>query len=59
VSVSQGIDVTNMTVYSALGQVVLQTSMSQKLDLSSLPAGVYIIKTLTDKGTVSHSLIKQ
>ncbi|MGB0147125.1 MAG: T9SS type A sorting domain-containing protein [Flavobacteriaceae bacterium] len=48
-----------MTVYSALGQVVLQTSMSQNLDLSSLPAGVYIIKTLTDKGTVSHSLIKQ
>jgi len=39
--------------------MILQTSMSQKLDLSSLPAGVYIIKTLTDKGTVSHSLIKQ
>jgi surface protein len=59
VSVSEGINVKNMTIYSALGQVILKTSMSQKLDLSSLPGGVYYIKTLTDKGTVSHSLIKQ
>ena len=59
VSVSEGIDVKIMTIYSTLGQVILQTSMNQKLDLSSLPVGVYYIKTLTDKGTVSHSLIKQ
>jgi surface protein len=59
VSVSEGIVLKNMAVYSALGQVILETSMSEKLDLSSLPAGIYYINTLTNKGSVTHSLIKQ
>ena len=43
-----------------MGKVVLsQNTPSNELNIESLPAGMYIINALSDKGLVVQKIIKQ
>lgn len=47
-----------VTVYSLLGQKILQTS-EKEINLESLSAGIYLVEVVTDKGTVTKRIIKE
>ncbi|MDO7875786.1 T9SS type A sorting domain-containing protein [Hymenobacter sp. ASUV-10] len=55
-----------LEVVNALGQVVHQTTatphhgaLSQKLDLRTLPAGIYVVRLRTQEGTITKRLVRQ
>lgn len=50
----------NMAIYSLTGKkAVAYTSVTQKIDISSLNSGVYFVKLTTDKGDITKKLIIQ
>lgn len=56
---SNGLTVKNVSVVNTLGQVVL-TAKADKVDLSSLQSGVYIVKVLFDNNqTATQKIIKK
>lgn len=54
----QGENITKIEVINELGQIILQTNKTLKIDLSGHPKGVYFIKILTDKQAIIKKLIK-
>jgi len=55
-----GVNVTNIQVLDLMGKVVLtQNTPSNELNIESLPAGMYIINALSDKGLVVQKIVKQ
>ena len=55
-----GVNVRNIQVLDLMGKVVLtQDSPSNELNIESLPAGMYMINALSDKGLVVQKIIKQ
>ncbi|WP_026450350.1 T9SS type A sorting domain-containing protein [Aequorivita capsosiphonis] len=46
------------TVYSLLGEQILQTSEKQ-LNLDNLSAGIYFVEVVTDKGNVTKKIVKE
>jgi hypothetical protein len=55
-----GVDVKNIQVLDLMGKVVLtQNTASNELNIESLPAGMYIINALSDKGLVVQKIVKQ
>jgi hypothetical protein len=55
-----GVNISNIEVLDLMGKVVLtQNSPSNELNIESLPAGMYIINALSDKGLVVQKIIKQ
>jgi len=60
INTKQDIAITSISIYNTLGQVVLVASNpSNTIDVSSLTAGSYFIKVITDKGTSSGKFIKE
>jgi len=51
-------DISSLEVYNLLGQKVITANNTNQIELSYLSAGTYIIKINTEKGTVSHRIIK-
>ena len=54
--------ISQVEIYNASGQKVMTQNANAKmlnLNLSALPAGVYVAKIKTDKGTESIKLIKK
>lgn len=47
----------NVEIYNMAGQKVLEKKGSSKIDMQRLAPGTYIVKTLTDKGTVTSTTI--
>lgn len=55
-----GVNISNIQVLDLMGKVVLtQNTPSNELNIESLPAGMYIINALSDKGLVVQKIIKQ
>ena len=55
-----GVNVRNIQVLDLMGKVVLtQDTPSNELNIESLPAGMYMINALSDKGLVVQKIIKQ
>ncbi len=55
-----------LAITNILGQVVSRQELSlqagnhnQSLDISALPAGLYVLSVTTDKGTLQHKFIKE
>src|SRR5690554_219353 len=51
-------DISSLEVYNLIGQRVIGTNNTDQIDLSQLNTGTYIIKINTEKGTVSHRIVK-
>lgn len=61
-AVKSGIAVNAVSVYNALGQLVLalpKNAATESIDLSMLQAGNYFVKLATDHGTAVKSIIKE
>jgi hypothetical protein len=55
-----GVNVRNIQVLDLMGKVVLiQDTPSNELNIESLPAGMYMINALSDRGLVVQKIIKQ
>lgn len=55
-----GVNISNIQVLDLMGKVVLtQNTPSNELNIESLPAGMYMINALSDKGLVVQKIIKQ
>lgn len=52
------ISVSSVDIFNALGQLVQTTAWSNTIDVSSLPAGVFIVRFQTGKGAITKSLLK-
>ena len=56
----QNIEITSISVYNTLGQLVLVIPSEQKsIDVSGLEAGNYFIKINSDRGTANNKFIKK
>src|SRR5690554_241619 len=51
-------DISSLEVYNLIGQRVIAANNTDQIDLSQLNTGTYIIKINTEKGTVSHRIVK-
>jgi hypothetical protein len=55
-----GVNISSIQVLDLMGKVVLnQNTPSNELNIESLPAGMYMINALSDKGLVVQKIIKQ
>ena len=55
-----GVNISNIQVLDLMGKVVLtQNTPSNEINIESLPAGMYMINALSDKGLVVQKIIKQ
>jgi hypothetical protein len=58
IGLTEPIHLRSVTLYSQLGELVLKTT-SNSLNVSSLPAGIYIAEIITDKGLIRKKVIKE
>jgi hypothetical protein len=52
----------SVSIYNVNGQQMIGTELSQdksQLDISSLPAGFYVVKVLSNNGVISKIIIKE
>ena len=57
---SSNATLTNVKLFSLLGSLVLQTNVTEEIDISSLPTGIYMMFIATDTGNVfTKRIIKQ
>lgn len=59
IELPQNIDITGCSINNLLGQTVLKTKMTNKLDVSSLQKGVYIVSLQTEYGIWNGKFVKQ
>ena len=59
ISASEGIEVRSMSLYSALGQLVMDVEGAGSIDISMLPSGVYYMAIDTDQGRVNKTLVRK
>ncbi len=53
---------TEINIYSIDGKLVLQKAVQNpvnELNISTLTDGIYMLKVVTDKGTVTRKLVKE
>ncbi|MXV37633.1 T9SS type A sorting domain-containing protein [Flavobacteriaceae bacterium Ap0902] len=58
-NIVSGSEVKSVEVYTFLGQKMNLKNANSKLDFSSLPSGVYIVKVETENGVTSHKVVKK
>ena len=59
-SVKSNTQVSSVSIYNAIGQLVLTTAKPENnIDISSLKTGNYIIKVFSDKGINTSKFIKE
>lgn len=51
-------EIHQITLYTLTGQRIKESQKNDQLDLSELPAGIYLVKIETAKGTVTKKVIK-
>jgi hypothetical protein len=55
--------ITELSVYDVIGKRIWQkkecNTNSETIDLSGLNIGMYLLKIKTEKGTITHKLMKQ
>lgn len=56
--VGQNINVTKVSIYNMLGQLVLSSDQKEHIDISSLRNGSYIVSASTEQGILSEIFIK-
>lgn len=54
---AQDVAVHSIHVYNSTGKIALQLSGSTRVDVSSLPPGVYLVRVHTDKGAFANSVL--
>lgn len=59
ISVSEGVEVRSITLYSALGQRISSVDGLNSVDVSVLPSGVYYMAIETDQGNVNKTLVRK
>ena len=59
ISVSEGVEVRSITLYSALGQRISSVDGLNSVDVSILPSGVYYMAIETDQGNVNKTLVRK
>ena len=62
ISVKQSIDISSISIYNVLGQLVLVIPNAQQIaaiDVSNLKTGNYFIKIISDKGSSNAKFIKE
>ncbi|WP_395054461.1 T9SS type A sorting domain-containing protein [Flavobacterium sp.] len=60
IEVKNEIEMTSISIYNMLGQVVLTTTNpSNTIEVSNLKTGNYFIKVTTDKGTTTSKFVKE
>ncbi|NND63966.1 MAG: T9SS type A sorting domain-containing protein [Flavobacteriaceae bacterium] len=57
ISAKQNLEIFNTRIYSALGQLVLQSKLSA-IDLSGLSNSLYFVEVITSKGTLYKRVVK-
>ncbi len=58
ISIASNIKVKKVELYSISGQKLLETSAKQ-LNMSDLSAGIYFVKVISEKGSVTKKIVKQ
>jgi hypothetical protein len=59
ISALEGVEVRSITLYSALGQRIMNVEGSNSIDVSILPSGVYYMAIETDQGKVNKTLVRK
>jgi Leucine-rich repeat (LRR) protein len=60
IEVKNDIEISSISVYNMLGQLVLVNTSSEKtIDVSALKTGNYFVKISTDKGTANSRFVKE
>ncbi len=59
IKISSNNDVLNITITDISGNVLLKQNQAQSLDISGLPAGIYLIKIRTNDGIFTRKIIKE
>lgn len=59
ISALEGVEVHSFTLYSALGQRIMNVEGSNSIDVSILPSGVYYMTIETDQGRVNKTLVRE
>jgi hypothetical protein len=60
IDVKNDIEISSISVYNMLGQLVLvNTSADKTIDVSGLKTGNYFVKINTDKGTANSRFVKE
>lgn len=57
-TVSRYIQISEITIFNMLGQLVLTANNNNTIEVSSLPSGNYLIVLTTDKGKITKEFIK-
>ena len=57
-SISESISFEKVSVYSIIGQQLLETSETE-IDFSDYSDGVYLLNIATDKGVITHKVVKE
>ena len=58
IDISNRITVNSLELYNIIGKQVIKTANVSTLDLSQLSAGVYMLRVLTDSGTLTKKVIR-
>jgi len=59
ITASEGVEVRSITLYSALGQRIMDVEGANSIDVSLLPSGVYYMTIETDHGSVNKTLVRK
>lgn len=60
IKTNQNIEITSVTIYNTIGQLVqIVTSPTNRIDISTLKSGNYIMTITSDKGNVSRKFMKE
>ena len=60
ITTKQDVLISAVNIYNTIGQLIqVNTNPNQTIDVSGLEAGMYFIKIISDKGTLSSRFIKK
>lgn len=59
INIPADIEIKSYNLYNLLGKIVLEYNNSNRINLSELSSGVYILNITTDKGSISKKIIRK
>lgn len=59
IKLPQNVGVTGFEVYALNGQQLIESTNTTEIDLTNLPNGMYIVKVMTENGSLNQKIIKR
>ncbi|SHG70358.1 T9SS type A sorting domain-containing protein [Winogradskyella jejuensis] len=59
ITISSSTSINSISVFNLLGQQVINTSQTEKIDISHLESGIYLVKLKTESGEQTKRIIKE